>query len=219
MTVGSESPVVTRWWWVRHAPVVDAHLLRLSGQDDVAADVSDAQAFKTLAARLPLDAVWLTTHLQRTGQTAEALWQAGAPSVAPLVEPAFAEQAFGDWTGCTWAELGDRDDARAFWDAPDAVAPPSKATGKATESFADVCARVAVRIDALTHEFAGRDIVCVAHAGSIRAAVALALGLSPAQALGLDVKNLSLTRLDHLASGLRTQRGGNWRVVGVNQIC
>jgi alpha-ribazole phosphatase len=210
---------VTRWWWVRHAPVVDAHLLRLSGQSDVAADVSDASAFKALAPHLPQGALWVTSHLQRTRQTAEALWAAGAEPVEPLVEPAFAEQAFGEWTGCTWAALGERADAKAYWEDPACVAPP----GAASESFAEQCLRVAQRAEQLTELYAGRDIVCVAHAGSIRAAVALALGLTPAQALALDVKNLGLTRLDHVASGLRTQRANNgcsnWRVVALNQIC
>ncbi|HEY9163216.1 MAG TPA: histidine phosphatase family protein [Magnetovibrio sp.] len=211
MTAG----LTTRWWWVRHAPVVDAHLMRLSGQSDVAADVSDTNAFKGLGAHLPLNAVWVTTQLQRTAQTAEALWQAGAQRVEPLIEPAFAEQAFGEWTGLTWAELGERPEAEAFWADPAHVAPP----GAGGESFADVCARVAGRVAEMTDFYAGRDIVCVAHAGSIRAAVALALGLTPAQALGLDVKNIGLTRLDHISAGLRTKRGGNWRVVGLNQIC
>lgn len=206
---------VTQWWWVRHAPVVDAHLQRLSGQSDVAADTSDQSAFAALAQRLPIGAVWLTSHLRRTRQTAEALGQAGAERVTPLIEPAFAEQAFGDWTGCTWNELGEREDAQAFWASPTDVRPP----GDESESFDDVCARVAARIEQLTAEYAGRDIVCVAHGGSIRAAVALALGLSPAQALALDVTNLSLTRLDHLSGGLKARWGGNWRVVGFNQIC
>ena len=210
---------LTRWWWVRHAPVVDAHLLRLSGQNDVAADVSDGAAFAALAAKLPPGAVWVTTPLRRTAETAAALWTAGAQRVSPIVEPAFMEQAFGDWTGRTWSELGDDPAAQPFWDHPDTVAPPHGQTGQASESFATVCARVAPAMEDLTLANAGRDIICVAHAGSIRAALALALGLSPAQALGVDVKNLGLTRLDHIASGLRTKRGGNWRVVGVNQIC
>lgn len=203
----SEFPV-TRWWWVRHAPVVDAHLLRLSGQADVAADVSDAGAFAALAPHLPKGAVWLTTPLKRTQQTAAALWDAGAERVEPLVEPAFAEQAFGDWTGYTWDALGEHPAAKAFWDDPATVRPP----GDGGESFSDVCARVAPAIDALNQQYADRDIVCVAHAGSIRAALALALGLSPAQALAIDVKNLGLTRLDVLSED-------NWRVVGLNQIC
>lgn len=212
-------PAVTKWWWVRHAPVVDAHLLRLSGQSDVAADTSNQAAFAALAQRLPLGAVWITTHLRRTVETAQVLSQtldqAGTEHVRPLTEPAFAEQAFGEWTGCTWDELGERADAKPFWAAPAETCPP----GDNAESFAEVCARVAVRIEQLTAEYAGRDIVCVAHGGSIRAAAALALGLSPAQALALDVTNLSLTRFNHLSGGLKAQWGGNWRVVGLNQIC
>lgn len=207
--------VVTKWWWIRHAPVVDAHLLRLSGQSDVAADTSNQAAFAALAQRLPMGAVWITTHLRRTVETAQVLSQAGAERVTPLTEPAFAEQAFGEWTGCTWDELGERADAKSFWATPADTRPP----GDSAESFAEVCARVAVRIEQLTAAHAGRDIVCVAHGGSIRAAAAVALGLSPAQALALDVTNLSLTRLDYLSGGLKAQWGGNWRVVGLNQIC
>lgn len=210
---------VTRWWFVRHAPVVDAPLGKLSGQADIAADVSNHAAFSALAAKLPRGAVWLTSHLQRTHQTAEALFAAGAERVEPLVDPDFAEQAFGAWTSLTWAEIGAMDDAltKAFWEAPDITAPPLS-TEYPSESAADVCVRVASRMENLTLDYAGRDIVCVAHAGSIRAAVALALGLTANQALALDVKNTSLTRLDHIADGLRVKRGGSWRVVGVNMI-
>lgn len=222
---------VTRWWWIRHAPVVDAHLMRLSGQNDVAADTSDAAAFARLAAHLPGDAVWVTSNLRRTRQTAEALWAAGAarPHGAgePLVEADFAEQAFGDWTGCTWGELGELPEAAAFWQSPATVAPPAAAKDFASESFADQCARVAARMDALMSGNLGgnlgRDIIAVTHGGTIRAALAHALGLTPAQALAVDVANLGLTRLDHIADGppaanARTRRGGNWRVVGVNQV-
>lgn len=196
---------VTKWWWVRHAPVGTAQAKSITGQSDVDADISDTASFQALAPRLPRNAVWLTTPLKRTAQTAEALWAAGAERVQPLVEPTLMEQNFGDWTGSTWDAIGE---AHPFWDAPATTAPP----GAAGESFADLCARVAHRTESLSQEFAGRDLVCVAHAGTIRAAVALALGLSPDQALGLDVHNMSLTRLDDLGAG-------NWRVVGVNQVC
>jgi len=196
---------VTKWWWVRHAPVGNAQAKSITGQSDVDADISDSRSFQALAPRLPHTAVWLTTPLKRTAQTAEALWAAGAERVQPHVEPALAEQDFGDWTGSTWDAIGAN---HPFWDAPGTAQPP----GPTGESFADVCARVAKRTATLSQDFAGRNIVCVAHAGTIRAAVALALGLSPDQALGLDVANMSLTRLDDLG-------GGNWRVVGVNQVC
>lgn len=208
----------TRWWWIRHAPVVDAHLKRLSGQSDVPADTSDRDGIVRLAKRLPADATWIVTQLQRTRQTAEALWDEGAQGSEPQVEPAFAEQAFGDWTGLTWDDIGALPEAQAFWDAPADTAPPAVHADFAAESFADQCARVAARMDALGPELLGRDVVCVAHAGAIRAALAHALGLTPARALALEVANLGLTRLDYVASGLKVRRGGHWRVVGVNQV-
>jgi alpha-ribazole phosphatase len=48
----------------------------------------------------------------------------------------------------------------------------------------------------------------VVHSGTIRAALAIALGLEPEQALRFTVEPLSLTRIDRVAGG--------WRVVGVN---
>ena len=209
---------VTRWWWIRHAPVVDAHLKRLSGQRDVPADTSDAAAFQRLAEHLPLGAQWIVTNLQRTRQTAEALWAAGAECVEPLVEPAFAEQAFGDWSGLTWDDIAARSDAQAFWDAPADTTPPTDQTGQKAESFADQCARVAARMDDLSAALRGRDVVCVAHGGAIRAALVHAFGLTPFQALSVEVPNLGLTRLDHIPAGLKSARGGHWRVVAVNQV-
>ncbi len=214
--------IVTRWWWVRHAPVVDAKLGKLSGQFDIDVDLSDAESFASLAAKLPASALWITSNLKRTRQTAQALWAAGAERTEPLVEPDFAEQAFGAWTLKTWSDIGALDDAetKAFWDNPADVAPPSS-DDYGTESFKEVCTRVSARLEEITAAHAGRDIVCVAHAGAIRAAVAHALGLTAEQALALDVKNTSLTRLDHIgdgADGLRVKRGGSWRVVGLNII-
>lgn len=55
----------------------------------------------------------------------------------------------------------------------------------------------------------GGDVVIVAHGGTIRAAVAHAMGLTPQQALMLSVQNLSLTRLE--------KHGAHWRVVAVNE--
>ena len=52
--------------------------------------------------------------------------------------------------------------------------------------------RTAAAIERLGETLLGRDIVAVAHGGSIRAAVALALGLSPPQAMAIVIDNLSL---------------------------
>lgn len=97
----------TRWWWIRHAPVINPSG-RIYGQRDVLADTSNATAFCALAARLPDDAVWLATPLQRTQATAKAIHAAmnGRMPPAPEIEPAFIEQNFGDWQGLSYEDIG-----------------------------------------------------------------------------------------------------------------
>jgi len=202
----------TRWWWVRHAPV-PGHLGRLYGAMDVDCDTSDAAAFRVLAARLPEDAVWVTSPLKRTAQTMAAIADAAGFSLPdPIVADDLAEQNFGLWQGLKWGDMdaADPEAYRAFWTDPTRSAPPGG------ESFADLIARTRKAIERLTAEHAGQDIVSIGHGGTIRAAVAVALGLDPAAAMAVVVDNLSLTRLDHVAAGLLGGHDGLWRVECVN---
>jgi alpha-ribazole phosphatase len=196
----------TRWWWIRHAPVVGS-AGRIYGQDDHDCDCSNGDLFAQLAPTLPADAVWITTPLRRTKLTASALWRAGAAKPAvEREEPAFLEQHFGDWQGLTYDEFSVlRDGAgHRFWHAPATERPPGG------ESFADVVERVGRAVEAIGRAEAGRDIVVIAHGGSIRAALAHALAVDPERALGFAVDNCSLTRLDHFAGEMA------WRVGAVN---
>lgn len=209
--MSNTSDTTTRWWWIRHAPI-DGAVGPLYGQMDVAAVCDDLPAFATLAGRLPAEAMWITSHLRRTRETAAAIADAGGTAVEPAIEPDLAEQDFGAWAGRTWNQLGaeDPDAQAAFWADPTGNAPPGG------ESLADLLVRVGAAVGRLTAAHAGRDIVAVAHGGSIRAALALALGLNAAQSMALVIDNLSLTRIDHVAGGLLRGRGGAWRVGGVN---
>ncbi len=205
---------VTRWWWVRHAPVPNPDG-RIYGARDVQCDTSDTAAFTALAATLPAGAVWLTSNLSRTRETAAAIAAAGLSGPEPVAEPDLDEQDFGQWQGTTWAEFHAAADPvrQAFWRAPARTAPPGG------ESFADLMARVGPAVHRLTEAHAGRDIVAVTHGGTIRAALALALGLDPEHALAVVVDTLSLTRIDHMAGGFLHGRGEAWRVAGVNMPC
>ena len=206
MTTGA-----THWWWIRHAPVPGGGT-RIYGQRDLDCDLSDAESLRSIAHALPGGAVGVVSALKRTQQTYDALAAAGAALPVPEVEPALAEQNFGRWEGLGWSEMEALDPAAyaAFWDNPTRLAPPGG------ESFAALTARVAVAVDALTRRFAGRDIVCVSHGGTIRAALALALGLAPETAMAIVIDNLTLTRISHVADGLLRARAGAWMVRGVN---
>lgn len=210
------SVTTTRWWWVRHAPV-PGHDGRLYGNLDVDCDCGDEAPLRALAARLPAEAIWIVTPLKRTQATAAAIARhLRAPPAEFEVEPRLAEQDFGAWQGRAYAELAvaEAEAWRRFWLAPDTATPPGG------ESFAALAGRVAEAVEALTRRHAGRDIVCVSHGGPIRAALALALGLSPARALSFAVDTCSLTRLDHIAEPagehLGERWGGSWRITLVN---
>lgn len=193
---------VTRWWLVRHAPVINP-ARTLYGQSEVPADLSDTAALTALRAVLPTGARWLTTPLSRTRDTAAAL---GVTET--VVEPDLAEQHFGHWQGLTWDAIATAHPhtSALFWDDPAAAVPPGG------ESF-DVLAR---RVEAALRRHCGtgeEDVVAVIHAGPIRAAVAVALGIPAARTLPVRVDPLSLTRLDRVAVP-----GGDavWRLCGVN---
>jgi broad specificity phosphatase PhoE len=198
----------TRWWWVRHAPVREDGG-RIYGQSDLGCDCSDRVVFNGLARVLPHDAVWFSSNLKRTHQTAQAVWDAGFPKPDVMSQQAdFAEQNLGEWQGLDRAsfyasrpvQLG------SHWFGPADERTPGG------ESFVDLYERVCARIERINAEHPGRDIVAVTHGGTIKAAIGLALGLGPAGGLSFAIENCSLTRLDHLALDGRT----GWRVGMVN---
>lgn len=80
-------------------------------------------------------------------------------------------------------------------------------------------ARVASAIDRCSRQYSGRTIVAIAHGGSIRAAVAHALGLTPEAAMAIVIDNLSITRLTLVPDGLLRNKGGHWRVEAINVPC
>ncbi|WP_445376497.1 histidine phosphatase family protein [Niveispirillum fermenti] len=197
--------LVTRWWWIRHAP------LRLppgamAGRLDVDVDLSDIEMINGARHRLPADAVWLTSPLVRSIRSAAVL----APGVATRCVADLTEQDFGRWQGRTHAEVWENERATAeqFWHDPAGNAPPDG------ESFAALSGRVAAAIRRETVALAGRDVVMVGHAGPIRAALALALGLTPGAALAVAVDHWHLFRLDHMA--MEGGGDGQWRLIGAN---
>jgi len=201
--------VWTRWWWIRHAPVrVDEG--RIYGQTDLPCDCSDTRVFTNLATLLPRKAVWVTSHLARTHQTAQAILGAGDFELPHEFQQHrdLAEQHLGDWQGLdrkTFLMSRSRE-ADSFWYAPADERAPNG------ESFVDLVGRVGGAIERITGAQLGSDVVAVAHGGTIRAAIAIALGLPPRGGLSFMIDNCSLTRLDHYQG----RQSSGWRVTMIN---
>jgi broad specificity phosphatase PhoE len=199
--------VVTRWWWVRHAPVRNDGG-NIYGQTDIACDTGDREVFEAVAKILPRQAVWVASSLMRTHQTAEAIWATGFPRPEAMPhEAAFAEQHLGQWQGMNRAAfLASRPVGSHWFAGIDEPAPGG-------ESFMDLYNRTCSAIDRLNLEHAGKDVIAVGHGGTIKAAVGLALGGLPEKGLAFDIDNCSVTRLDHFASAGKSI----WRLPMVNQ--
>jgi broad specificity phosphatase PhoE len=199
----------TRLFLVRHALVEPSARLTMYGAMDVGlcelALTQEAASYRWLAARLPAPARWLVTPLSRTRATAAAIFAAGYPEAPLETRPELIEQRLGEWEGLPHEAFAERLRHRPhpFW----SIAPEERPPGG--ESFADVIARVGPALDRLVAEEAGRDVVIVAHGGSIRAALAHAMGVAPAAVLAFSIRNLSLTRIEKV--------GADWRVAAVNE--
>ena len=200
----------THFFWVRHAPVREDGG-RIYGQRDLSCDCSDGNVFVALARVLPRDAVWVASNLRRTHETARAIWAADRNKFAGVrfeEIAALAEQDLGDWQGLDRAEFfaKRKPTPGSFWFAPaDERAPGG-------ESFADLLARVRAAVAALTEKYGGRDVIAVAHGGTIRAAIAIALDLTARAGLAFATDNCAITQLDFYAG----DGAQGWRIVSIN---
>lgn len=177
---------------IRHAPALGQG--RLAGRRDVPADCSDVAALAALCERLGTPDRLIASPARRCRQTAAALW----PALTPQLDARLWEQDFGAWEG---AAPGDIPDLGAL--APAELAAHTPPGG---ESFDDVCARITPALSEIAD--GGGRIIIIAHAGTVRAALAMAMGVI-GPALAFSIAPLSLTQL--IACG-----PSQWAIGGVN---
>lgn len=180
----------TDLWLIRHAPVADG---LLSGRRDAEALVDPAAA-RALAQALGRPGRLVSSPALRCLQTAAALW----PELRAETDARLWEQDFGAWEGRAPADLPDLGPL-----SPEALAAAAPHGG---ESFADLVARTLPALEALA---TGGTVAVVAHAGTVRAALARATGHAPG-ALAFQIAPLSLTRITAAPAG--------WSVACVNRV-
>lgn len=194
----------TQWWLVRHAPTINPDKA-VYGALDFDIHVPPPETFQALSDVLPPDPVWMISHLSRTRKTLDGILAARGDGEADVhVEERFGEQNFGDWEGRpsadVWAEI--RDDEKTW---PADIRPPGG------ETFSEVAGRVHEAALHWSDRLAGRSVVAVIHAGSIRGFLSAAMGGQPVSALSYSVETLSVTRCDYLGPD-------SWRVNFVNRL-
>jgi broad specificity phosphatase PhoE len=174
---------------VRHAPTASTRASAFPGGDE-GLDAEGRAAAAALA--LPPHRDVLSSPAARCLETAAAL------GLDPVVEPALAECAFGNWEGLALRDL-DPDDARAWM--TDADAAPHG--GESLRAFA---ARVARWVDAQAAQ--DGSVLAITHGGVVKASLVHALGAPLRAFWQVDAAPLSVTEL-HAHDGRWTLRRMN----------
>lgn len=172
---------------LRHAPA--DHGGRLCGRTDVAALLPEPLVLDKLR-HLLAECTPVSSPARRCQETARALFS----GLEVPTDVRLWEQDFGAHDGRSFADLPDLGtlplDRLASYAAPGG------------ESFTDMAARVGPVFSEMAERLRqSGPIVLVAHAGTARAALGLALG-APALGLSFEVAPLSLTRLRYYDAGM-----------------
>jgi broad specificity phosphatase PhoE len=156
------------------------------GWSDVPADLSDTDQINRLSDALP-DAPVASSDLIRAVATADAVQQS-RPRLPH--QTGLREIHFGEWELKSFAEVEAEtpDLIHAYWEEPGLVKPPGG------ESWHEVSARVNQTVDTLLDQTEG-DLIIVAHFGAILTQVQRALHITPYEAFGHRIDNLSLTEI------------------------
>ncbi len=158
---------------VRHGQTDWNAAARIQGASDVplnaAGRAQAAQLARTLASGERAEAIY-SSPLSRAMETAEIIGSALGLAVIPAAE--LTELSFGDWEGCSWAEIGERWPREFAAYAADRrnYAPPHG------ESYAGMLSRARPFVESLRRA-PGGPALCVAHSAVIRGLLAEEQGL------------------------------------------
>ena len=154
-------------WLVRHAlPLIEPGICY--GQLDVPADLAATETgASALVQALPKGITVITSPLQRCEHLAHIL-RGLQPDLTLKTDPGLQEMNFGQWEGRPWADIDPA--ALSAW-TDDFAHYRAGGTGESVEQF---MTRVGEAFDQVDPT---KDTLWVTHAGVIRAATLLALGI------------------------------------------
>lgn len=203
----SDDVLLTPWYFIRHAPVLNAKQ-GLYNSHDEGAILPDVKVIEKMSRQLPNDALWYVSPFKRATQTALAL--TAEPDNIKYAN-ALKEQNFGDWQGLKFDELWQeiKNIEGHNWSYISATTKPPKG-----ESFCDVQRRVRKFLDEIVDVEPTKPRIIVTHAGVIRAFISLILNVDADVALSFKFDTFSLTTCLHQTGSLK---GGAWQMQSLNQ--
>ena len=190
---------------IRHAAPEGWQTRRFIGHLDVPLSSDGERQAAALAARLAnvhFDAFY-TSDLERTRRTAELV--AAPHGLRPIAAPELREFAMGDWEGLTAEEIRARNAAQFDkW-----MAAVGEFQFPGGENLTQVAARAWPAFERIARAHPEGRVAVVAHGGSNRAILCLALGLPLARILALGQDYAAVSILERSARGA-------WRLTSLN---
>jgi probable phosphoglycerate mutase len=176
MTLGWDNPttVPTTTILLRHGDTRLSPEHRFSGQRDLPLSATGMRQAQAAACRLaatgvPIDVV-VSSPLLRAVTT--AAFVTDKLGLTMVIDDDLRETDFGEWEGCTLAEIQQRwPDVAAAWRRDPEQAPPGG------ESFADTARRVNRACDRLLRDHGGQTVLVVSHVTPIKIMLCRALGV------------------------------------------
>lgn len=197
---------ITPFFFIRHGPVKkkDGHLPALD-----APLIDGPFDLDLLIASLPKHAAWQISPLQRAKQTAELMRNQLSP-ISQITEPALAEQNFGTWHDKPIAKIWEQIDKepKHNWSfITHDTCPPYG------ESFVMQMERVKSWCKCQEQKKIGLAQIIFAHAGTIRAAAAHMLDLSPAYAQSIEIPHFGCLHASLMIEPkAKKNHGGAWQI-------
>ena len=184
--------------FIRHGEPMGTSTYRGNGVDDPLSEKGWSQMWYAVGNNCPWDVIY-TSPLSRCSAFADAL---GKKLRLPVqVEEQFKEVGFGAWEGRTREEIKARNlpEYEAFYQDPINYRP------EGAEPLDIFFQRIASVYDDVAKKYSGKHVLCVVHAGVIRAVMAHVLGISPRVAYGTRIDNAGETRFRHQGTGVRLE--------------
>ena len=193
---------MTRLLLVRHGSTAWNAQRRYQGQSDTTLSEVGQDQVKHLAERLRTEGVdaLYASDLRRAWETAERI--AAHHQVAIRPEPRLREISFGDWEGKTHEQI-EADDSKLlaqWYDDPMHTSPPGG------ETLQEVEVRVEAALDTIVQRHPEETTVVVAHGGTLRVVICIALGLPLESYWQFDFDLASLSELNVYDEGAILKR-------------
>jgi len=181
----------TRLLLIRHAEIEPRYQRKFGGRIDMNLSTRGHAQSKTLADYLhgrEIAAIY-SSPMKRVQQTIAPLLGNGAP--ASIILPALREVDFGDWTGFTWEEVGEKFGVHPYdWlDEIELGAVPNGENGIQFRARVEPCLFEIIR----RHQ--GKTTAIFCHGGVIRMILAILLDLPLGKTNSFEIEYTSITQV------------------------